>query len=87
MPTESLDMPPKRPPRETDVVTPSKPQENLREPDGNTLTVSTSDSFEIAPAEQAVLIGVSGGGKTSLLNVISGISVPDSGRVGSMAWR
>ncbi len=52
-----------------------------REPDGNTLTVLDIESFSIAPAEQVVLVGSSGGGKTSLLNVISGISSPDRGSV------
>jgi putative ABC transport system ATP-binding protein len=52
-----------------------------REPDGNTLTVLDIDRFQIAPAEQVVLVGASGGGKTSLLNVISGISTPDRGTV------
>jgi putative ABC transport system ATP-binding protein len=56
-------------------------KKTYREPDGNTLTVLDIDSFEIAAAEQTVLVGASGGGKTSLLNVISGISVPDSGSV------
>jgi putative ABC transport system ATP-binding protein len=52
-----------------------------REPDGNTLTVLDIDRFQIGPAEQVVLVGASGGGKTSLLNVISGISTPDRGSV------
>jgi putative ABC transport system ATP-binding protein len=52
-----------------------------REPDGNTLTVLDVASFEIGSAEQVVLVGASGGGKTSLLNVISGISTPDRGTV------
>jgi putative ABC transport system ATP-binding protein len=52
-----------------------------REPDGNILTVLDIERFQIAPAEQVVLVGVSGGGKTSLLNVISGISTPDRGSV------
>jgi putative ABC transport system ATP-binding protein len=52
-----------------------------REPDGNVLTVLDIERFQIAPAEQVVLVGASGGGKTSLLNIISGISVPDRGSV------
>jgi putative ABC transport system ATP-binding protein len=52
-----------------------------REPDGNLLTVLDIESFEIGRAEQVVLVGASGGGKTSLLNVISGISTPDRGSV------
>jgi putative ABC transport system ATP-binding protein len=52
-----------------------------REPDGHTLTVLDIDSFQIGSAEQVVLVGASGGGKTSLLNIISGISLPDRGTV------
>jgi putative ABC transport system ATP-binding protein len=52
-----------------------------REPDGNVLTVLDIERFQIAPAEHVVLVGASGGGKTSLLNIISGISVPDRGSV------
>jgi putative ABC transport system ATP-binding protein len=52
-----------------------------REPNGNTLTVLDIDGFQIGSAEQVVLVGASGGGKTSLLNVISGISLPDRGTV------
>jgi putative ABC transport system ATP-binding protein len=37
--------------------------------------------FELRDAEQVVLVGSSGGGKTTLLNVISGITAPDSGSV------
>jgi putative ABC transport system ATP-binding protein len=52
-----------------------------REPDGNVLTVLDIERFQIAAAEQVVLVGSSGGGKTSLLNIISGISTPDRGTV------
>ncbi len=52
-----------------------------REPDGNVLTVLDIERFQIAPAEQVVLVGASGGGKTSLLNGIAGISTPDRGSV------
>ena len=38
-------------------------------------------SLHIAPGENVALVGPSGGGKTTLFNVLSGISKPDSGRV------
>lgn len=56
-------------------------QKSYREPDGNVLPVLKIDQYELAQGEQAALVGSSGGGKTTLLNVISGIMVPDSGKV------
>ena len=59
--------------------------ENVRksyaEPGGGRLTVLDIERFELQPAEQVVLVGASGGGKTTLLNVISGITSPDEGSV------
>ncbi|MCA9069702.1 MAG: ABC transporter ATP-binding protein [Planctomycetaceae bacterium] len=52
-----------------------------REPDGRRFEVLNIEHFELSEGEQVVLVGSSGGGKTTLLNVISGISTPDSGRV------
>ena len=52
-----------------------------REPGGGTLPVLNVPHFELESASQVVLVGSSGGGKTTLLNVISGISTPDSGTV------
>lgn len=52
-----------------------------REPDGRRFEVLNIDHFQLKKGEQVVLVGSSGGGKTTLLNVISGISTPDSGRV------
>ncbi len=40
-------------------------------------------SFEIAKGEQVALIGQSGGGKTTLLHLIAGLLVPDSGSIRS----
>lgn len=52
-----------------------------REPDGHWFEVLNIDRFELRRGEQVVLVGSSGGGKTTLLNIIAGISTPDSGRV------
>ena len=51
------------------------------EPDGNRLPVLDIVRYELGRAEQAALVGSSGGGKTTLLNVISGILAPDAGEV------
>lgn len=51
------------------------------EPGGQPLPILNVDSFDIADAEQVVLIGSSGGGKTTLLNVIAGVTFADSGQV------
>jgi putative ABC transport system ATP-binding protein len=39
------------------------------------------ERFELRQGEQVALIGSSGGGKTTLLNIIAGILTPDAGRV------
>ena len=51
------------------------------EPNGNRLPVLGIERYELAQGEQAALVGPSGGGKTTLLNVISGILMPDAGKV------
>jgi putative ABC transport system ATP-binding protein len=51
------------------------------EPNGHRLPVIEIAHYELAAGEQAVLIGRSGGGKTTLLHLIAGISRPDSGQV------
>jgi putative ABC transport system ATP-binding protein len=51
------------------------------EPGGRRLPILNVGSFDIADAEQVVLVGSSGGGKTTLLNVISGVTTSDSGQV------
>ncbi|HUG20347.1 MAG TPA: ABC transporter ATP-binding protein [Planctomycetaceae bacterium] len=56
-------------------------KKSYREPGGGVLPVLDIERFEVASGEQVVLVGASGGGKTTLLNVISGITSPDSGRV------
>lgn len=56
-------------------------KKSYREPGGTVLPVLNVPRFEMKKGEQVVLVGSSGGGKTTLLNVISGISAPDSGSV------
>lgn len=52
-----------------------------RQPDGTRVEVLNVERFSMSDGEQVVLLGESGGGKTSLLNVIAGILTPDSGQV------
>ncbi len=56
-------------------------QKSFREPDGSPLPVLNIAHFEVKSAEQVALVGQSGGGKTTLLNVISGITSADAGLV------
>ncbi|WP_437227097.1 ABC transporter ATP-binding protein [Planctomicrobium sp. SH661] len=58
-----------------------KIRKSYREPGGGTLPVLDIPHFSISQGEQAVLLGQSGGGKTTLLNIISGITSPDEGQV------
>lgn len=59
----------------------SNVQKSFIEPDGTPLPVLDIPRFEVAAGEQMVLVGRSGGGKTTLLHVIAGISRPDRGQV------
>jgi putative ABC transport system ATP-binding protein len=52
-----------------------------REPGGGRLPVLNVANFKLAAGEQAVLVGSSGGGKTTLLNIIAGITAADGGEV------
>ena len=52
-----------------------------REPGGGRLPVLNIASFDLNAGEQVVLVGSSGGGKTTLLNIIAGITSADSGEV------
>ena len=56
-------------------------KKSFLEPDGHRLPILDIEQYQVAAGEQAVLVGRSGGGKTTLLHVISGISRPDSGQV------
>jgi ABC-type lipoprotein export system ATPase subunit len=54
---------------------------SYRDPGGGRVAVLNVADFKMAAGEQVVLIGSSGGGKTTLLNVIAGITTADSGEV------
>jgi putative ABC transport system ATP-binding protein len=56
-------------------------RKSYREPDGRALPILNIAEFALQSGEQAALLGPSGGGKTTLLNVIAGITMPDSGSV------
>lgn len=51
------------------------------QPGGGRLTVLDIPDLRLSKAEQAALVGRSGGGKTTLLHVIAGITAADSGDV------
>ena len=51
------------------------------EPGGKRLQILDIDKYQLAHGEQAVLIGRSGGGKTTLLHVIAGIAQADEGKI------
>ena len=51
------------------------------EPDGTPLPILDIPQFDVGEAEQMVLMGHSGCGKTTLLHIIAGLSQPDSGQV------
>ena len=50
-------------------------------PDGTRLPILGISSFELQAGEQVALIGSSGGGKTTLLNSIAGITTIDAGSI------
>jgi putative ABC transport system ATP-binding protein len=52
-----------------------------REPGGQQLPILNIANFRMASGEQVVLVGSSGGGKTTLLNIIAGITTADEGDV------
>lgn len=56
-------------------------RKSYQEPDGSPLPVLNIAHFEMQPADQVALIGQSGGGKTTLLNIVSGITQADAGIV------
>ena len=52
-----------------------------RDPSGGRVPVLNVQDFKIAAGEQVALVGSSGGGKTTMLNIIAGITSADSGEV------
>src|SRR4051812_33397429 len=56
-------------------------KKSYREPNGEWLPILDVPRLELAAGEQAVIRGRSGGGKTTLLNVISGLAAADSGKI------
>lgn len=51
------------------------------QPGGGELRVLDIANFRLSKGEQVALIGQSGGGKTTLLHLIAGLLVPDSGSI------
>jgi putative ABC transport system ATP-binding protein len=56
-------------------------KKSYREPGGEWLPILDLARFELAAGEQVVIRGRSGGGKTTLLNVIAGLATVDAGRI------
>lgn len=56
-------------------------KKSYTQPNGETLPILDVPEYEVGNGEQAVLIGASGGGKTTLLHVIAGITSVDSGAI------
>lgn len=56
-------------------------KKSYRNPDGTPLPVLSVDEYRLKSGEQAALVGQSGEGKSTLLNVISGITQADTGSI------
>jgi putative ABC transport system ATP-binding protein len=56
-------------------------KKSYTEPDGHVLPILDIESYSLNEGEQAVLVGPSGGGKSTLLQVIAGISHADKGQI------
>ncbi len=50
-------------------------------PGGGAIPILDVPNLQVAVGEQVVLLGQSGGGKTTLLHIIAGITTPDSGSI------
>jgi ABC-type lipoprotein export system ATPase subunit len=56
-------------------------KKSYREPSGERLPILDVPHLAVAAGEQVVIRGRSGGGKTTLLNVIAGLATVDEGRI------
>jgi putative ABC transport system ATP-binding protein len=56
-------------------------KKSYREPDGSQLAILDIPRLAVAAGEQVVIRGRSGGGKTTLLNAIAGLTTVDAGRI------
>lgn len=56
-------------------------KKSYQEPSGERLPILDVPRLELGTGEQIVIRGQSGGGKTTLLNVIAGLSTPDEGKI------
>ncbi|MGI9473388.1 MAG: ABC transporter ATP-binding protein [Rubripirellula sp.] len=56
-------------------------RKSFDQPGGGSLVVLDIPQFQVGEAEQVALIGQSGGGKTTLLHLIAGLLVPDTGSI------
>ena len=56
-------------------------KKSFQEPGGGQLPILDVPSFAVGEGEQLALVGQSGGGKTTLLRIIAGITRPDAGQV------
>ena len=56
-------------------------KKSYEEPGGQLIQILDLSAYALEEGEQAVMIGRSGGGKTTLLHVIAGIAQADEGRI------
>lgn len=56
-------------------------KKSYRDPTGSRLPILNIAEFLLAQGEQVALVGSSGGGKTTLLNIIAGITSADAGSI------
>jgi len=56
-------------------------KKTFRDPSGARISILNVSEFQLGQGEQIALVGSSGGGKTTLLNIIAGITSADSGSI------